>query len=68
MITQKNVEQLFSETTKEGKELEEKYRELALAVSNQTTPNDLTREALLLLRQSLDRVKASLAMENDSLY
>ena len=69
MITKKNIENLFSDYKgKDVEELEKLYLSLALEVHKKTKPNDLTREAILALRESLDLVKASLAMESDQTY
>ena len=65
MMSPKQVERLFSEPSKEAKELDALYKQLALEVARKTRPNDLSREAILLLRESLDKIKAAIAMNSE---
>lgn len=65
MITPKQVEKLFSKPTKDMEEFQELYRVLALTISKKTRPNDLSREALILLKESLDKLQASIAMDSE---
>lgn len=65
MITPKQVEKLFSKPSKEAEELERLYRDLAIQIAKRTRPNDLSKEALILLRESFDKLKASIALSSE---
>ena len=66
MITPKQVEKLFSEPSKDMEEFRQLYRALAVEITKKTRPNDLSREALILLKESLDKLQASIALNSEA--
>lgn len=65
MISTKQVKKLFSKPTKDMEEFQELYLALALEISKKTRPNDLSREALILLKESMDKLQASIALDSE---